>query len=141
MLPTDPGTCCSFNIKLTTTSGNGFSSLTNPLYYTTGETGEGGWSGGMGFTIQIVILTSKEGTRFFHVNVTNLEGTLDFAYQADLVKRPHESSCFTVVTVLAEGDYSVAIKEKGAADPLPGSPFTVTLTQSKPSEWVYANAG
>lgn len=139
ILPEDPGDCWSFYIKLTTNKGNSFSSLTNPLYYTVGETGEGAWSGGMGFTIQIVIQTSKPGTRFFHIEVTNKEGTPYFTYQADLVKRPHESSCFTAVTVVGEGDYSVAITE--GDDPLPGSPFSVTLTRTKPSDWVYADAG
>jgi len=134
MLPTDPGNSSSFNIKVMTATGNSIASLTNTLYYTAGETqGEGDWAGGMGFTIQVVIETPQEGTRFFHINIT---GPSEFTYEADVVKRPHESSCFAVVTVTEAGEYNIEVKE--GTNPLIVTPNPVTLDQNMRSQWVYA---
>ena len=134
MLPTDPGNSSSFNIKVMTATGNSIASLTNTLYYTVGETpDEGNWAGGMGFTIQVVIETSKEGTRFFHINIT---GPSEFTYEADVVKRPHESSCFAAVTVTEAGEYNIEVKE--GTYPLIVTPNPVTLNQNIRSQWVYA---
>jgi len=133
MLPVNPGDCRSFNVKVTTARGNGFSSLTNPLYYTAGE--GGGWSGGVGFTIQVVIqVENPQGTRFFHVEVAGPSG---FLYEADVVKRTKESSCFVMVPIAIMGDYYVTVMEGDAyilEDKL------VTIDMSNPSQLVYAYA-
>ena len=99
----------AFYIKVMTSRGDLFSSFTNPLYYTSGD--GGGWSGGMGLTVQIVIETVTEPVRFFHINVTNLLATPPFIYTADVVKRAHESSCLTVVTVPYQATYLVTVTD------------------------------
>jgi len=122
----------AYYITVMTARGNTFSSYTNPLYYTVGE----GWSGGMGFTIQVVIQTSTQATRFFKVNVT---GPSSFTYHSDVLKRPHESSCLAVVTVTLEGEYHVRVKE--GTNSIPVTPEYVYVDFGTPSRWVYANAG
>jgi len=119
-----------FYIKVMTARGNTFSSYTNPLYYT-----ENGWSGGMGFVIQVVILANPEATRFFKVKVT---GPSSFTYETQVVKRPHESSCLAVVTVTLVGWYYVTVNEGLIS--IPVTPESVYVDFSEPSHWVYANA-
>ena len=144
LLPTEPpGAYSSFYIKVSTNRGNRFASLTNPLYYTVGATpGEGSWSGGAGYSIHIVIKTTQQGTCFFNIEVTldDDPGDPPFLHQAQLVKRPHETSCFTTVTVTSGGQYSVAVKEKDAMDPVYGSPFSVNVDDTNPSAWLYVDA-
>jgi len=123
----------SFNIKVTTDRGNTFSSYTNPLYYTMGS----GWSGSTGLTINIVIETRKsQATRFFYVEVK--DSAENVVYKADIVKKSHESSCFTAAMLTSPGTYSVKVKE-GMTE-WPTNPNSVTVNQNQPSQWVYANA-
>lgn len=122
-----PGVCYVFTVKVTTARGNSFASFTNPLYY------QDGWRGGMGFTIHVVIGTARRGTYFFHVEVT---GPSDFTYGEDAVKRPHESTCFTVVTVTLAGTYRVTVKE---GERIWGDQ-EVSVDLSQPARWVYVEA-
>lgn len=132
MLPGNAGEKKSFYIKVTTARGNSFSSFTNPLCYTDGS----GWSGGTGLTIQVIIETSKTGQCFFCVVVSGPPGFPD--YFANVEKRPHESSCFTVVTVPYEGAYKVTVKWETGQIIEQDIPVSVDL--SHPSQWVYVNA-
>ena len=123
-----------FYIKVSTARGNSFSSFTNPLYYK--SDGEGSWSGGMGFTIQIVIETPPpQNQRFFHISVTDYG---DFTYESDVVKKSRESSCFTAVAVPLQGTYHVTVTENQT--PIPVTPESVTVTLSQRSQFVYAEA-
>jgi hypothetical protein len=122
----------AFNVKVTTSKGNVFSSLTNTLYYT-----DGFWSGGGGFTIQIVIEAPTGGTRFFHIEITR-DGNPSYLYETDIVKRPHESTCFCMVTVIVADTYHIAVSE--GQTPLVPIPDSVTVDSSQPSQWVYVYA-
>jgi len=119
----------SFKIKVTTSRGNVFPSLTNPLYYTA----DSGWSGSMAFTIQVVIeAPSIHGERTFNIEVT---GPNNFLYEGIVRKASQENSCFLMVGVPIEGLYNVTVTWKTYIEN-----EEVYVTPNEPYQWVYIYA-
>jgi len=118
----------AFKMKVTTSRGNVFPSLTNPLYYTA----DGGWSGSMAFTIQVVIETPMQGNVDFTVEVT---GPNNFMYEGIVRKASQENSCFLMVGVPMEGLYNVTVSwGKNVVYE------EVYVTPNEPYQWVYIYA-
>jgi len=120
----------SFRVKVTTSRGNTFSSLTNPLYYTAGD--GGGWSGGTGFAINIVI----EGDWFssYNIKVYNVANPEPPLCDED-VWLFLETSYFKRVDIPEPGTYHVTITQDGEGTI---KDIELTVDWQTPSHWVYA---
>ena len=130
----------AFYIKVMTARGNAFSSFTNPLYYVADG---GGWSGGTSFTIQIVIETLPPlRQRVFHVTVADDmdPANVEFFYEAYVVKRALETTCFTAVTVPLDGDYYVTIEAVETGGAIITNKL-VTVTTTERSQFLHVPAG
>jgi len=120
-------------IEISTSRGNVFSSLTNPLRYTgtVGDSGE--WSSSNILAINIVI----EG-HFFHSYKINVTGP-DFSYINTILMGLGESA-MDQVNVPDFGTYNVKVSKRfgwGSWNP-PYKNENVTITPAEPSKWVYA---
>lgn len=131
MLPTQGSK--SFKVKVTTTRGNTFSSLTNPLYYSQGS----GWSSGGNLAIHIVLTKQNPGTEKFTVLVTKVStGTPPVICNEQVTMLGNTQSYFKRVDVPEPATYHVKITRQ--RDTLVITDQDVQVTWEIPSQWVYA---
>lgn len=132
MLPTEGSK--SFKVKVTTTRGNTFSSLTNPLYYSQGS----GWSGGGSLAIHIVLTKQSTGTERFTILVTKVvdggTGTVICNEQVSMLG--NTQSYFKRVDVPEPATYHVKITRQ--RDSAVIYDLDVEVIWQNPSQWVYA---
>ena len=120
-----------FRIKVTTTRGNIFASLTNPLEYTA-ENG-GSWTGGVGFSINIVLTGTLWGHYNFKVSNASDPGQVFYSI-TEMMWWLSEQSYFKRVNLPGPGTYNVTISY------LDYSKNEIKrLTLDDPSEWVFMN--
>jgi len=118
-----------FLIKVISTRGRSYSSITNPLIWTGTQ-----WTGGMGFYVQVVIETELSGEQKYHIELTGPEG---FKELGDIVKAPHENSVFIAIQVPNEGHYNITAQNivHGQLDPTP--PYIDIDFETNPQGWCY----
>jgi len=135
LLPTE-GTK-DFKIKVTTTRGNIFASLTNPLEYTA-EDG-GGWTGGVGFSINIVLVGIQKPWGVYNFKVSNASDHNQVFYDiTETIWGLFEGSYFKRVNVPGPGTYEVTISRQNHSEWVEIHNESKTITWDNPSEWVYA---
>ncbi len=117
----------SFQVKVTTSRGNTFSSLTNPLQYSN----ESGWGGGPSFAVNIVI-ELELGVYYFIINVDDSNGTTIYHDEVWVVL---ESSIMRRVDVSGPGTYHVEITQTHGPDKTWSTDVQITLEE--PTKWVY----
>jgi len=119
-----------FIIKVTSTRGKSYSSITNPLFWN-GTC----WTGGMGFYVQVVIESARQGQQKYHVEVTGPEGFIEVG---DIVKGPQENSVFLAIQVPNEGRYYITAENINHPPPLDPTPAFVDIDfETTPEGWSY----
>jgi len=127
LLPQTEGETESYKVKVTTSRGNTFSSLTNPLQYSNGS----GWAGGPSFAINIVIELDK-GVYFFNIHVEDSGGTTVYDEDIWVIL---ESSIMRNVNVDGPDTYHVEITQTHGPDKTWST--DVEITTEEPTKWVY----
>ena len=117
----------NFNIKVVTSRGNSFSSLTNPLQYSN----ESGWGGGQTFAINIVIEV-ESGIYYFIIEVSNSNGTTIYYEELWVM---FDTSIMRKVEVSGPDTYHVEITQTQGPDKTWQTDVQITLEE--PTKWVY----
>lgn len=151
LLPTQGTT--DFKVKVTTTRGNSFASLTNPLTYTA----ESGWAGSVGFGINIVLEIERSQwphSPFWHKHVTynfkvsnaSNPSQLPFYDESETIYWSAQSY-FKRVNLSGPGNYNVTVTrgtwvstghQTGYWNWQKIHSENVEITWYNPSQWVYA---
>lgn len=139
LLPTQ-GTI-DFKVKVTTTRGNSFASLTNPLTYTAGS----GWAGSIGFGINIVLEKKPSWWWFGTYNFTVYDVNTQQVFCNDYINLIFQESYFKHVSLPSTGTYNVTVYKGNYIGWWPSGHWTWqkihsendVITWENPSKWVY----
>lgn len=115
----------SYRIEVTTERGNKFSSVTNPLTYTSGN-----WqTGSMEFNIQVIVQSSQGNDRYL-IKIFGPENHFDFVDSATV-----QGQFFSVFNVPQAGQYNVTVQNIQGG----GSDYVYQNT-SVILSWIYPTA-
>ena len=118
-------------IKVISTRGRSYSSITNPLIWNGTS-----WVGGTRYNINVVIESIKQGNQKYNVTVTGP----GFSEVRKTIKPSHENSVFVSFQVPNEGRYYITVRNiggKGGSMLYPIPPYIDIDFETNPKGWSY----